>query len=129
MGKVADGVRSIHIPVVSLEDKYLTPCVPSLAHGAPTCLLRIPTGIGNLATTTWLCLQPVLCSRIPTWMCLLLLKLLPLFTGSVLWVEGLPLVISGDDLPMEWALYNKHRAVDGQEVAQTALGTVHGQTL
>lgn len=55
-------------------------------------------------------------------MCLLLLKLLPLFTGSVLWVEGLPLVISRDDLPMEWALYNKHKAVDGQEVAQIALG-------
>lgn len=55
-------------------------------------------------------------------MCLLLLKLLPLFTGSVLWVEGLPLVISGDDLPMERALYNKHKAVDGQEVTQIALG-------
>lgn len=55
-------------------------------------------------------------------MCLLLLKLLPLFTGSVLWVEGLPLVISGDDLPMEWALYNKHKAADGQGVTQIALG-------
>lgn len=55
-------------------------------------------------------------------MCPLLLKLLPLFTGSVFWVERLPLVISGDDLPMEWALYKKHRAADGQEISQIALG-------
>lgn len=55
-------------------------------------------------------------------MCPLLLKLLPLFTGSVFWVERLPLVISGDDLPMERALYKKHRAADGQEIAQIALG-------
>lgn len=55
-------------------------------------------------------------------MCLLLLKLLPLFTGSVFWVERLPLVISGDDLPMEGALYNKHKAADGQEITQIALG-------
>lgn len=55
-------------------------------------------------------------------MCLLLLKLLLLFTGSIFWVERLPLVISGDDLPMERALYNKHKAADGQEITQTALG-------
>lgn len=55
-------------------------------------------------------------------MCLLLLKLLPLFTGSVFWVERLPLVISGDDLPMEWALHNKHKAADGKDIAQPALG-------
>lgn len=41
---------------------------------------------------------------LPIWMCPLLLKLLPLFTGSVFRVERLPLVISGDDLPMERAL-------------------------
>lgn len=69
-----------------------------------------------------LCLELLSCSHTPTWMCLLLLKLLPLFTCSVFWVERLPLVISGDDLPMERALYNKHKVADGQEIAPTALG-------
>ena len=64
-----------------------------------------------MSTVPGLCLQPLSCSRTPPRMCLLLLKLLPLLTGSVFWVERLAPVISGDDLPMEWALHNKHKAV------------------
>lgn len=117
-----DGVRSIHIPDVSLEDKYLTSHVyPTLPMEPPTCY-SVTNRICNLVTTVpGLCPSPPPAPT-PTWMCLLLLKLLPLFTGSVFRVERLPLVISGDDLPMEWALYNKHKAADGQETEQVAQG-------
>lgn len=105
------GVRSTHAPDVSLEDKYLTSLVYSPYPRSPQPASQLQAG----PQVSGLRLQHLFCSHTPTWMCPLLLQLLPLFTGSVFWVERLPLVISRDDLPMERALYNKHKAADGQE--------------